>query len=266
MSNSQKTDNQDFSFWEHLDILRNYLIKIAIAVCLFSVLGFVFKDLLFSVILAPKDGDFITYRFIDRLPRWLGASPEGAADNDILLINTELSRQFMTHVKLSFYAGLLLALPIAIYLIFKFVSPALYPAERKNTTWAMVGGYVMFMTGVAVSYFIVFPFAFRFLLNYQVSYEVHNFISLQSYTATLMSLSAVMGILFELPVLCWLLSKLGVITKDFMRKFRRHAIVVILVLAAIITPTGDPFTLLITSLPIYLLYELSILVVKGRKD
>jgi sec-independent protein translocase protein TatC len=112
----------------------------------------------------------------------------------------------------------------------------------------------------------VFPFAFRFLLNYQVSDEVHNFISLQSYTATLMALSAVMGILFELPVLCWLLSKLGVITKDFMRKYRRHAIVVILVLAAIITPTGDPFTLLITSLPIYLLYELSIFVVKGRKE
>ncbi|MBR4199462.1 MAG: twin-arginine translocase subunit TatC [Bacteroidales bacterium] len=266
MSNSQKTDNQDFSFWEHLDILRNYLIKIAIAVCLFSVLGFVFKDLLFSVILAPKDGDFITYRFIDRLPRWLGASPEGAADNDILLINTELSRQFMTHIKLSFYAGLLLALPFAIYLIFKFVSPALYANERHNTTWAMAGGCLMFYVGAAVSYFIVFPFAFRFLLNYEVSGEVHNFISLQSYTATLMALSAVMGILFELPVLCWLLGRLGVITKEFMRKYRRHAIVVILVLAAIITPTGDPFTQLITSLPIYLLYELSIFVVKGRKE
>jgi sec-independent protein translocase protein TatC len=266
MSNSQKTDNQDFSFWEHLDILRNYLIKIAIAVCLFSVLGFVFKDLLFSIILAPKDGDFVTYRLIDRLPQWVGVGAEGNSLSDATLINTELSQQFMTHIKMSLYAGLLLTFPIIIYLIFKFVSPALYTNERKNTTWALVGGYVMFMAGIAVSYFIVFPFAFRFLLNYQVSGEVHNYITLHSYTGTLVALSAIMGVMFELPVLCWLLSKLGVITKEFMRKFRRHAIVVILVLAAIITPTGDPFTLLITSLPIYLLYELSIFVVKGRKE
>ncbi len=266
MSNSQTPDNKEFSFWEHLDILRGYLIKIVVAVVVCTVVAFVFKDTLFAVVLAPKDGNFITYRLIDRLPQWAGVGNGNAASGNVELINTELSRQFMTHVKLSFYAGMLLALPFAIYLIFKFVSPALYTNERHNTTWAMAGGCLMFYVGAAVSYFIVFPFAFRFLLNYEVSGEVHNYISLQSYTGTLIALSAVMGLMFELPVLCWLLSKMGIITKNFMRKYRRHAIVVILVLAAVITPTGDPFTLLITSLPIYMLYELSIFVVRGEKD
>ena len=263
--NPQKADNQDFSFWDHLDVLRGYLIKIIIAVCVFTVLAFVFKDILFGIVLAPKDGDFVTYRLIDRLPQWVGVGAEGNSLSDATLINTELSQQFMTHIKMSLYAGLLLTFPIIIYLIFKFVSPALYTNERKNTTWALVGGYVMFMAGIAVSYFIVFPFAFRFLLNYQVSGEVHNYITLHSYTGTLVALSAIMGVMFELPVLCWLLGKLGVLSADFMKKYRRHAIVIILTVAAIITPTGDPFTLIITSLPIYLLYELSIFVVRKNK-
>ncbi len=266
MSNSQTPDGTEFNFWDHLDVLRGYLIKIVVAVLVFTVLAFVFKDTLFAVVLAPKDGNFVTYRLIDRLPQWAGVGNGNAASGNVELINTELSRQFVTHIKLSFYAGLLLALPFAIYLIFKFVSPALYANERHNTTWAMAGGCLMFYVGAAVSYFIVFPFAFRFLLNYEVSGEVHNYISLQSYTSTLIALSAVMGLMFELPVLCWLLGKIGVLSSAVMRRYRRHAIVAILVVAAIITPTGDPFTLLITSLPIYLLYELSIFVVKGRKE
>ena len=263
--NPQKADNQDFNFWDHLDVLRGYLIKIIVAVLGFTILAFVFKDQLFYLILAPKDGDFATYRLIDRLPQWVGVGAEGRSLSDATLINTELSQQFMTHIKMSFYAGILLTLPITIYLIFKFVSPALYTNERKNTTWALVGSYLMFMTGVLVSYFIIFPFTFRFLLNYQVSGEVHNYITLHSYTSTLTALSAIMGVMFELPVLCWLLGKIGVLSSGFMKKYRRHAIVIILTVAAIITPTGDPFTLLITSLPIYLLYELSIIMVRINK-
>lgn len=266
MGSSNKSDTQDFSFWDHLDVLRGYLIKIIVAVLAFTVLAFVFKDQLFYVILAPKDGDFVTYHLIDRLPQWVGVGANGDSSlSDATLINTELSQQFLTHIKMSLYAGLLLTFPIIIYLIFKFVSPALYTNERKNTTWALVGGYMMFMAGIAVSYFIIFPFAFRFLLNYQVSGEVHNYITLHSYTSTLTALSAIMGVMFELPVLCWLLGKIGVLSSGFMKKYRRHAIVVILTVAAIITPTGDPFTLIITSLPIYLLYELSIVVVPKKE-
>lgn len=265
MNDRQKADSQDFSFWEHLDILRSYLIKIIVAVTVFSVLAFLFKDILFAIVLAPKDGDFITYRLIDRLPHWLGVGAEQSSMSDTMLINTELSQQFMTHLKMSLYAGVLLAMPIAIYLIFRFISPALYANEHKNTIWALVGGYLMFMTGIAVSYFIIFPFAFRFLLNYQVSGEVRNYITLHSYTSTLTALSAIMGIMFELPVLCWLLAKLGVLSHDFMKKYRRHAIVIILAVAAIITPTTDVFTLILASLPIYLLYEMSIVVVRRNK-
>lgn len=258
----QNPEDQKFSFWEHLDILRGYLIKIILAVSGFSVLAFIFKDELFGIVLAPKEPGFVTYKAINGIAGRFGWSTIAAESLEVNLINTELTRQFVIHMKLALYAGMILTLPFTIYLIFKFISPALYSGERKNTTIALVGGYFMFIAGTLISYFIVFPFAFQFLVNYQVSSDVTNMISLQSYTDTLIILSVMMGILFELPIVCWLLGRIGILKADFMKKYRRHAIVVILTLAAIITPTTDIFTLLITSVPIYLLYELSIVIVK----
>ena len=219
------------------------------------VVAFFFKDILFSLVLAPKESDFLTYRFFERLT--------GRGESfSIELINVEITQQFLTHMKVAFWMGLLIVSPYVLYVLFGFVAPALYRSERRSATAAVVGGYVMFMLGVALNYFVIFPFTFRFLGTYQVSDEVVNMISLTSYISMLLTMSLVMGAVFELPVLSWLLARLGLLKAAPMKKYRRHAVVAILIVAAIITPTGDVFTLSIVALPIYLLYELSILVVR----
>ena len=152
--------------------------------------------------------------------------------------------------------------PYILYQLFRFVSPALYANERKYVVRVVGYGYIMFMVGVLISYFLIFPLTFRFLGTYQVSDQVENMISLQSYISTLLMMSLAMGIVFEIPILSWLFAKLGFISADFMRRYRRHAVVIILVVAAIITPTSDVFTLLLVSLPMWLLYEVSIWIVK----
>ena len=171
----------------------------------------------------------------------------------------------MTHMRVAMYAGLLCAAPYIIYELFRFVSPGLYQNERRAGLWIVSSGYVMFMLGTLLNYFLIFPLTVRFLGTYQVSPEVENMLTLQSYTDTLISMCLVMGVIFELPVVCAILGKLGFLTSRLMTRYRRHAIVAILIVAAIITPTTDVFTLLIVSLPIWLLYELSILVVNLMK-
>ena len=226
----------------------------------FAVVAFFFKEALFSVILAPKDADFITYRWLYFFSGWV--TDEQAQDFYVKLINTGLAQQFMIHMKVAMCTGVLCASPYILYQLFRFVSPALYANERKYVVRVVGYGYIMFMVGVLISYFLIFPLTFRFLGTYQVSDQVENMISLQSYISTLLMMSLAMGIVFEIPILSWLFAKLGFISADFMRRYRRHAVVIILVVAAIITPTSDVFTLLLVSLPMWLLYEVSILIVK----
>lgn len=239
------------SFWEHLDALRAALLKIIAVTLVFGIIAFCFKELLFDIVLAPKNAGFVTYRI-------LGVP----SDFKVELINTGLAQQFIIHMKTAVCAGIICASPYAVYQIFRFVSPALYETEKRYAVRVAGSGYLLFMLGVAICYFIIFPLTFRFLGTYQVSPEVENLISLQSYISTLLMMCLVMGIVFEIPVLCWMFAKLGFLTADFMKKYRRHAIVIILVIAAIITPTSDVFTLLVVSLPIWLLYEASIGIVK----
>lgn len=258
-------DTETATFWEHLDVLRGTLIRIAIVVVGVGSVAFMFKNQLFDIILAPKSSDFITYRLLNHiagLSSFLGA---GVNTFSVKLINTQLAQQFTIHIQMAVYAGFLLALPYVIYEIFKFVSPALYTNERKYAFRLVTSGYVMFMLGVAVAYFLVFPLTFRFLGTYQVSGEVENQIVLDSYIDTMMMLNLMMGIVFEIPILCWLLAKFGLITSAFLRKYRRHAIVILLIISAIITPTSDIFTLMVVALPMYLLYEISIAVVALSK-
>jgi len=153
--------------------------------------------------------------------------------------------------------------PYLTFEIWRFVQPALFDNEKKSVGLAFAFGTFMFFLGCAVGYFLVFPFTFRFLTEYQLSPLITNQISLTSYMGNFLMLIFVMGIVFELPLLAWLLSKLGLVTKTFFRKYRKHAVVVLLVLSAVITPTGDPFTLMIVFLPLYLLYELSIKIVRA---
>ena len=242
-------NNEAATFWQHLDILRWVILRSLGVAVVFAVVAFCLKNWLFAVVLAPRTSDFITFR-------WLGVEPFS-----IHLMNTGLTEQFMTHMRVAMYAGLLCAAPYIIYELFRFVSPGLYQNERRAGLWIVSSGYVMFMLGTLLNYFLIFPLTVRFLGTYQVSPEVENMLTLQSYTDTLISMCLVMGVIFELPVVCAILGKLGFLTSRLMTRYRRHAIVAILIVAAIITPTTDVFTLLIVSLPIWLLYELSILVV-----
>ena len=168
-------------------------------------------------------------------------------------------------MRMSMYAGLLCAAPYVLFELFRFISPGLYRQERRVALWITLSGYLMFMLGTLVCYLLIFPLTVRFLGTYQVSPNVSNMLTLQSYADTLVSMSLVMGVVFELPVLCAILARLGVISPTLMTRYRRHAIVAILVVAAIITPTTDVFTLLLVSLPIALLYEISIFIVKISK-
>ena len=250
------TDKQ--SFWEHLNVLRAAIVKIVAIVTVFSITGFCFKEELFAVVLAPKNDGFITYRLFNWIAAWAGGETESFA---VLLINTGLAQQFIIHMKTALCTGVLCASPYIIYQLFRFVSPALYTNERKYVMRVVGGGYVMFVVGILVSYFLIFPLTIRFLGMYQVSEDVANLITLDSYISTLVLMCLSMGIVFEIPILSWLFAKLGLLSADFMRRYRKHAIVIILVVAAIITPTSDMFTLSLVALPMWLLYEVSIFIV-----
>lgn len=201
------------------------------------VLCFFFKEQLFAIVLGPK-------------PEYLQ------------LINVELTQQFLIHMRVALWAGLIIASPYIIYEVFAFIAPGLYENERRITIRAVLISYLLFVSGVLLSYFAIFPITVDFLGSYQVADYVTNTITLSSYISVMGIMCLLMGVVFELPVLCWLLAKVGLLKASFMRHYRCHAVVVILILAAVITPTGDPFTLSLVSIPIYLLWELSILIVK----
>ena len=252
---------QEQTFWDHLDVLRGSLIKIVLVTVVFMIVAFIMKDTLFSIILAPKEYDFITYQWLEKAAQLI--NPDAHLEFfQVELINTGLANQFMVHMKMALFMGALIASPYIIYLLFNFVAPALYENEKRYAVRLVGGGYVMFMLGVLLSYFLIFPFTFRFLGTYQVSDDVTNMISLDSYTDTLWTLSFLMGVVFEIPIVCWLLAQFGLLKAQFMQNYRKHAIVVILIVAAIITPTTDVFTLMLVSMPIWFLYEFSILIVK----
>ena len=248
------------TFWDHLDELRNILLKIAAMALLCGIVAFIFKDFIFEIVFAPKNDNFITYKWLAKLG---GIFSENSDDNfAVSLINTGLAQQFVVHMKTAFCIGLLCASPYILYQLFRFVSPALYEEERHYAVQVVGSGYFMFMFGVLMGYMLIFPLTFRFLGTYQVSEDVTNMISLDSYMSTLVLICMAMGVVFELPVISWLFAKMGLINSSFMKKYRKHSVVAILIVAAIITPTSDAFTLLAVSLPMYLLYESSIILVR----
>jgi sec-independent protein translocase protein TatC len=238
------------TFWEHLDVLRGEIIRMLLAAVLMAVVCFCLKEVLFEVVLAPSRADFFIYRI-------LGTEPF-----DIHLINTGLTEQMMVHLKVAMVAGILVASPYLLYLLFRFVSPALYENERRYSVRLTLAAYLMFLVGVVVNYLLIFPLTVRFLGTYQVSTEVENMLTVSSYVDTLLAMSLMMGVVFEIPVVSWMMAKFGLLRSEWMKRYRRHAIVVVLIVAAIITPSTDVFTLLIVSLPIWLLYEGSILIVR----
>lgn len=251
------------TFWDHLDELRGSLIKMVVVVFVCAIVAFLFKDALFGIILAPQSSQFITYQALEKIS---GAIlPEELSTMNlwnVQLINTGLAQQFLLHVKAALCAGVLLTSPYLIYLLFHFISPALYTHERKYAIRLVGSGYAMFILGVLLSYYLIFPLIFRFLGTYQVSEVVANTVTIDSYMDTLMMTCLSMGLVFEIPVVCWILGRMGIINARMMTHYRRHVIVALLIVAAIITPTSDVFTLSIVAFPMWLLYEFSILIVR----
>ena len=250
------------SFWDHLEELRKVLFRCLVAWFIGAVLAFCFKDLLFRVLFAPSTGDFVSYRGLCRLAQATGWPSLCPGAFEAQFINTELAAQFMTHIKVALWTGFVLAFPIVLAQLYGFIVPALYEKERRYTMPLLLAGSLLFVAGVVLNYFVIFPFSFRFLSNYQVYSEVKNQISLSSYISTFVMLGLLMGLLFEIPILNYFLAKMGLLSVETLKKYRRHAFVGICIVAAVITPTGDAVTLMLVTLPIYLLYEASIIIVK----
>ncbi len=257
---SSDNDNGIMTFGEHLEVLRRMLFRIIIVVFVISGFIFYFKDKTFEFLLAPSNWDFVTYRYIEIFMHRLGSSFT-FNEFHINLIATELSSQFMTHVTTALYLGLLGASPYIIFELFRFITPALQENERKYSVKVAVIVYLLFVLGVLMSYYILFPISFRFLGTYSVSDVIESNITISSYISTFTTLTLVMGLVFQLPVIAFFLGKLGIVTSAMLKRFRKYALIVIMLVAAIITPP-DVMTLILVTIPLYLLYEISRIIIK----
>lgn len=243
-------NDEQKSFWDHLDDLRGVLLTLVAVTLAAALLCFVAKGPLFRALLWPADPAFPLYRLL----RWRVAGAD--------LINTSLAGQMMTHLQMALAAGVVVAFPALAAIVARYLAPALYQGERRALTLILTAGTALFYAGVATAYLIVFPVAYQFLMNYSVSPDVSNLITLSSYVHTLLCLALLLGALFELPVVFAALARLGLIGARSMTRYRRHALLAILVVVAVVTPTTDVFTLLVCAAPIYILYEASVVVVR----
>ena len=252
--------NDLLTFGGHLEVLRRMLFRILGVAGMIAVVIFCFKDRTFGLLLAPSEWDFVTYRWIEHAVHLLGFDFH-FEEYHIELIATDLSSQFMTHITTAVYLGLLGASPYILYELFRFISPALYENERRYSVKVASTIYILFIIGILMSYFVLFPISFRFLGTYSVADKVHSTITLDSYISTFTSLTLIMGVIFQLPVIAFFLGKMGIVTSDMLAQYRKQAFLIIMFVAAIITPP-DIMTLVLVTLPLYLLYEVSIKVIK----
>lgn len=225
-----------------------------------AIIIFLFKETTFNILLAPSEWDFYTYRWIEQFINLF--NPEFHFNEFYVdLIATDLSSQFMTHITTAVYLGILCASPFILYELFKFVSPALLENEKRYSVQIVFTIYTLFLVGVFMSYFIIFPISFRFLGTYSVAEKIHNTITLDSYISTFVTLTLLMGVVFQLPVIAFILGKMGIVTSNYLTKYRRYAILIICIISAIITPP-DIMTLILVAIPLCMLYEVSIRVIK----
>lgn len=246
------------TFWDHLDELRGVLLRMGATILVASVVMFALLPKVFDTfILAPCHGTFPLYTLFDHLASLWGEPQADTAAFSVTLINTRLASQFFIHLSLSMQLALVATFPILIYQLWGFVAPALYPAERRHASAAFIAGNLLFYLGMATAYLLIFPLTLRFLAGYQLSADIPNTITLDSYIDNFVSMLFVMGVTFEIPLLTWALGRMGLLTRALFTRYRRHAVVALVVAAAVITPTSDPFTLAAVFLPLYLLWELS---------
>lgn len=258
-----KNEVKEMTFWDHLKELRWRLIRSVIAIIVIAITAFMFKEIIFdSIILAPKNSDFIANKWFCKLGELINIDALCFKTINFELINVSMSGQLTTHLFISFITGLIIAMPYIVWEFWQFIKPALKESERIYTTKAVFIISFLFLLGVLFSYFILVPLSVQFLGSYQVSTQIANKITLESYISTVTSLTFATGLVFELPVVVFILAKIGLMTAGFMKRNRRYAVIVILILAAIITPGTDIFSQLMVSFPLYLLYEASIIVAK----
>ncbi len=256
------SDEKEMTFLGHLEELRWHLIRAILAILVFAILAFVFHDIIFDVIiLAPKTADFVTNRLLCELGGIVHIKKLCINTKPLEIINIKMAGQFSTHIIVSIVAGIFVAFPYVFWEMWRFIEPALYKSEKKYTTGAVFFSSLLFMLGVLFGYFIIIPLSIHFLGSYSVSTEVNNQISLGSYISTVTSVTAAAGVIFELPIVIFFLSKIGLITPPVLRQYRRHALVVVLLLSAIITPP-DIFSQILVAFPLIFLYEIGIVISK----
>lgn len=251
----------EMSFFDHLDALRKHLIRSAIAIILFTGLAFYYYDFIFdTIIMGPGKPTFWTYRFLCHIGDLLHRPGFCIDKINIQLINTEMAGQFTLQINSSFLIGITLGFPYVLYEVWLFVKPALLEKERKSASGFVFYASMLFILGVMFGYFVITPESISFLSGYKVSSQIQNLFDVDSYLSSVATLTLATGIVFELPILIYILANLGILTKKFMQETRRYAIIIILIIAAIVTPTPDMLTMTVVSIPLFLLYEVSIVV------
>jgi len=254
----------EMSFFDHIDILRKHLLRTLGVVTLFVCGAFYFSDFIWgTIIMGPKKADFWTYRMMCKLVETFPSIiPKEFCIKviDAKLINTEMSGQFTLLMNSCITAGLILGVPYLLFEIWLFIKPALLDNERKSARGFVFFASALFFIGVLFGYYVIAPLSINFLLTFTVDPSINNTITIDSYLSLILTLALGSGIIFQLPVVIFILSKLGIMTPQFMRKSRRYAAVLILVVAAVVTPTADPYTMLIVAFPLFLLYEASIMI------
>jgi len=251
-------EENEMSFWDHLEELRSHIFRSLAAIMIFAIAAFIAKKYIFDyVILAPKDGDFITNRLLCKAGELLSIDALCIGRLNLSMQNINMSGQFMTHMYVSIIAGVIIAAPYVIWELWRFIMPALKPNEKKYSGGAVFASSLLFFSGVLFAYYLIVPLTINFLGTYQVSQDVPNQIHLNSYISTVVSVTLAVGIVFELPILVYFLTKVGILTPTFMRKNRKIMFIIVLVLSAIITPP-DIFSQVLVCIPLIGLYELSI--------
>jgi sec-independent protein translocase protein TatC len=259
-NNSYEKEGKTFT--SHLDDLRKHLIRIVIVVTILTIAAFIFKRIIFEEILfAPKNTDFITYKAFCYLSTKLNIPALCMNPDNFPLINLELAGQFRAHIIVSIIAGIILAFPYLIWELWRFIRPALKSNERKYSRSLIFSTSVLFFSGVLFGYFLITPLTINFLTTYEVSPQLQDMFNFRNYISVITTLTMAVGIVFELPVLVYFLSKMGIISPRFLKKYRKHSIVLIFIIAAIITPP-DAFSQILVAIPLYLLFELSIFISK----
>jgi len=261
-NNGGGPEEKVMSFWDHLEELRGHIIRSLIAVVVLAVAAFLNRHIIFdTIILAPSSSNFITYKLLCELGQFIHVKSLCFGTLNLKIINIKMSGQFLTHMYISMIAGLILAFPYVLWEIWRFVQPAMYQKEKKYSRGGLLFSTFLFLIGVVFSYFLIVPITVNFLGTYSVSSDVVNQISLNSYINTVVSLTFAVGLVFELPILVYFLTQVGVLTPDFLKKNRKYMVIILLILSAIITPP-DVFSQMMVFIPLLSLYEFSILISK----